>query len=98
MAQFQVYRLRGGQLVVDLQTDLVETGYRVVARLRPLGDGPRPFGVLEPIFPINGKLHQMMTPSLAAISALELSGPPVADLSAHDYEIRRAIDMVFSGF
>ena len=29
MAQFQVYRVPGGRLVLDLQTDLIETGTRV---------------------------------------------------------------------
>ena len=38
MAQFDVYRLAGGQLVVDLQTDLIGIdASRVVAPLREAG-------------------------------------------------------------
>ena len=37
MAQFHVYCVPGDRLVLDLQTDLIETGIRVVA---PLGDVP----------------------------------------------------------
>ncbi len=36
MAQFHVYRVPGDRLVLDLQTDLIETGTRVVAPLIPL--------------------------------------------------------------
>ncbi|MCR9267139.1 MAG: CcdB family protein, partial [Alphaproteobacteria bacterium] len=38
MAQFDVYRLKGGQLVVDLQTDLIGIdASRIVAPLREAG-------------------------------------------------------------
>jgi len=40
MAQFQVYRVPGGRLVLDLQTDLIDTGSRVVAPLVPTSSGP----------------------------------------------------------
>jgi toxin CcdB len=35
---------------------------------------------------------------MAAIPSALLKGEPVADLTASDYEIRAALDMVFSGF
>jgi toxin CcdB len=35
---------------------------------------------------------------MAAIPSGLLKGRPVADLSGSDYEIRGALDMVFSGF
>jgi toxin CcdB len=35
---------------------------------------------------------------MAAIPSSVLKGEPVADLSASDYAIRGALDMVFSGF
>jgi len=35
---------------------------------------------------------------MAAIPSALLKGPPIEDLSASDYEIRGALDMVFSGF
>ena len=95
MAQFHVYRMLGGRLVLDLQTDLIETGTRVVAPLVPAASGPKAIGRLEPVFEIEGTAHVLHT---AAIPSALLKAPPVADLSRFDYEIRGALDMVFSGF
>jgi toxin CcdB len=44
MAQFQVYRIAGNRMVLDLQTDLIETGSRVVAPLVPVASGPKAIG------------------------------------------------------
>lgn len=98
MAQFQVYRLNGDRLVLDLQTDLIDTGTRVVAPLLPMKTGPTPIGRLEPAIRIEGSDYILHTAEMAAIPAMLLKGEPVADLSSLDYEIRRALDMVFSGF
>ena len=98
MAQFHVYRAPGGRLVLDLQTDLIDTGSRVVAPLFLAASGPRAIGRLEPVFMINGEEHVLHTAEMAAIPSALLKGAPVADLSRADYEIRAALDMVFSGF
>ncbi|MAL97734.1 MAG: plasmid maintenance protein CcdB [Alteromonadaceae bacterium] len=98
MAQFRVYRIGADRLVVDLQTDLIETGSRVVAPLIPRDRGPGPLPRLEPVFDIGGRHYVMHTAELAAIPASRLPDTPVADLRAHDYAIRGALDMVFSGF
>lgn len=98
MAQFQVYRLSGGRLVLDLQADLIDTGSRVVAPLVPASCGPKAIGQLEPVFKIEGEAHVLHTAEMAAVPSALLKGPPVADFSGSDYEIRRALDMVFSGF
>jgi toxin CcdB len=98
MAQFQVYWLTGGRLVLDLQTDLIDTGTRVVAPLIMISAGPRVIGRLEPVFEVHGEEHALHTAEMAAIPSALLKGQPVADLSASDYEIRGALDMVFSGF
>ena len=98
MAQFCVYRLPAGPLVVDLQSDLIETGTRVVAPLIPLSDGPRPFPRLEPVFDLLGQPYVLHTAELAAVPQHLIQDPPVADMSERDYEIRGALDMVFSGF
>jgi toxin CcdB len=98
MAQFQVYRLAGGRLVLDLQTDLIDTGSRVVAPLIVVSTGPRVIGRLEPVFEVNGEGHALHTAEMAAIPSALLRGQPIADLSGSDYEIRGALDMVFSGF
>ena len=98
MAQFHVYRVTGDRLVLDLQTDLIETGTRVVAPLLPVSSGPKPIGRLEPLFKIEGLPYVLHTAEMAAIPSALLKGEPVADLSGSDYEIRGALDMVFSGF
>lgn len=99
MAQFQVYRAPGGRLVLDLQTDLIDTGSRVVASLVPASSGPKAIGRLEPVFTIEGAAYVLHTAEMAAVpSALLTQGAPVADLSGSDYEIRGALDIVFSGF
>jgi len=98
MAQFQVYRVPGGRLVLDLQTDLIDTGSRVVAPLVPASSGPKAIGRLEPVFTIEGAAYALHTAEMAAVPSALLKGAPVADLSGSDYEIRGALDMVFSGF
>lgn len=98
MAQFHVYRIAGGRLVLDLQTDLIDTGTRVVAPLLPLADGPTPLGRLEPILKIEDIAHVLHTAELAAVPSGLVKGAGVADLTAQAYEIKGALDMVFSGF
>ena len=98
MAQFHVYRVSGDRLVLDLQNDLIETGTRVVAPLIPMALGPKAIGRLEPVCHIDGAAYVLHTAEMAAIPSAVLKGEPVADLTASDYEIRGALDMVFYGF
>jgi len=98
MVQFHVYRVPGDRLVLDLQTDLIETGTRVVAPLVPVGSGPKAIGRLEPVFKVEDSSFVLHTAEMAAVPSAILKGEPIADLSASDYEIRGALDMVFSGF
>jgi len=98
MAQFHAYELSPGRLVLDLQTDLIDTGTRVVAPLIPVEGGPKPLPQLEPMVEILGTAYALHTAELAAIPSALLRAPAMADLTARDYEIRRALDMVFSGF
>lgn len=85
-------------LIVDLQSNLTEIGSRVVAPLRPVERHIRNFTRLEPIFQIEGRPHALHVGELAAIPARLVEGDPVANLSERDYEIRGALDMLFSGF
>jgi len=97
MAQFQVYPLAGSRLVLDLQTDLIDTGTRVVAPLFPVSDSPKPIERLEAVFEIGGEPYVLHTAEVAAIPSTLIRVAPIADLSDRDYEIRSALDMVFSG-
>lgn len=98
VAQFGVYRLPDGALVLDLQSDLVATGSRVVAPLLPATDALPALTRLEPIFEIAGERYALHTAEMAAIPERLIAGPQVEDLTAQDYAIRGALDMVFSGF
>ncbi|WP_299130800.1 CcdB family protein [uncultured Amaricoccus sp.] len=98
MAQFHVYRLPDGLLVLDLQSDLIDTGTRVVAPLLPGSDQLKPITRLEPMLEVDGQPLALRAAEMAAIPARLLSGEAVADLTGEDYAIRRALDMVFSGF
>lgn len=98
MAQFHVYRLPDGMLVLDLQSDFIDTGTRVAAPLLPPSEGLRPITRLEPVFEIGERRLALHTAEMAALPAGLLAGIPVANLTGEDYAIRRALDMVFSGF
>lgn len=98
MAQFHAYRLPGGHLVLDLQSDLIDTGTRVVAPLIAIASGPRPLTRLEPILEVGGESHALHTAEMAAVPVGLVKGASAADLTDHDYAIRGALDMVFSGF
>jgi toxin CcdB len=96
--QFHAYRLWDGRLILDLQSDVIETPTRVVAPLIPERPDLRAISVLEPILDIEGERMALHTGELAAVPTKLVAGPPVADLRDRDYEIRRALDMLFSGF
>lgn len=98
MAQFQVYRLPDGTRVLDLQSDLIQTGARVVAPLIAESADLKSITRLEPIFEIEGEPLALHIGEMAAIPAHLLKGKPVADLSQEDYAIRGALSMLFSGF
>jgi toxin CcdB len=97
-ARFHVHRLPDGRLVMDLQSDLLETPSRVAAPLLPEGEGPTPLSRLEPVLEIEGHCCALHVGEMAAIPARLVAGRPVADLRVEDYAIRRALDMLFSGF
>ena len=84
--------------MLDLQTDLIDAGTRVVAPLVPAGEGPRPLTRLEPVLSVEGVDHVLRTGEMAAIPAALLPREPVADLRAEEYRLRNALGMVFSGF
>lgn len=84
--------------MLDFQTDLIDTGSRVVAPLIPVSSGPSVIRRLEPVVEVQGVDHALHTAEMAAVPSALLKGQPIADLSGADYEIRGALDMVFSGF
>jgi toxin CcdB len=99
MAQFDVLRTRGGALVLDCQSDLLELlETRFVVPLRREGvEAPRASQRLTPIFEIAGERYVMVTPLARGIDRQDIEGF-VTSLATHEYEIKGALDFLVSGF
>lgn len=96
MAQFEVFRLSGGQLVVDLQTDLIGIdASRVVAPLREAGRFAA-FPGLTPAVDFDGADWIVRVQELAAVPSVELR-EPVGTLAAHRDALKRALDILIDG-
>ena len=98
MAQSCVYRVPGGRLELDLQSDIVAISTRVVAPLAPASDAFGASTHLEPIFEIGGERLALHAGEMAAVPARLVSGTPVADLRDEDYAIYRSLNMLFWDF
>lgn len=98
MARFSVHDLPGGGRVVNLQSDFLDwLDTRVVAPLVPLDQSPPPAEYLNPVFSLDDGQFVLIMQSMAAVPTSAL-GSVVADLSAAQDEITRALDMVFQGY
>ncbi len=96
MAQFDLYRLIGGQLVVDLQTDLIGiAASRIVAPLREEGRYAT-FPGLTPSVEIDGAMWIVRVQELAAIPGTELR-EPIGSLANHRDALKRALDILIDG-
>ena len=96
MAQFDVFRLADGLLVVDLQTDLIGIeASRVVAPLREEG-AYAAFPGLTPAVEVAGRRYIVRVQELAAIAGREL-GVRVGDLAEHRDALKRALDILIDG-
>ncbi len=96
MAQFDLYRLRSGMLVVDLQTDLIGIeSSRIVAPLREAGRYAA-FPGLTPAVSVDGTSWIVRVQELAAIPGAELRDR-VGTLAAHRDALKRALDILIDG-
>jgi toxin CcdB len=96
MAQFDVFRLKGGMLVVDLQTDLLGIeASRIVAPLREAGRYVA-FRGLTPKVEVMGTAWIVRVQELAAIPGVELRDL-VMSLAAERDALKRALDMLIDG-
>lgn len=96
MAQFDLYRLPGGALVVDLQTDLIGiTASRVVAPLREAGRYAA-FPGLTPVVVFGGAEWIVRVQELAAIPGGELR-EAVGSLALQRDALKRALDILIDG-
>ncbi len=97
MAQFDVFRLRGGMLVVDLQTDLIGLdATRITAPIREEGAYAR-FPGLTPTVEIEGRRWIVRLQELAAVPAGEL-GTRIGSISAAGDALKRGLDILIDGF
>lgn len=96
MAQFDVFRLKGGMLVVDLQTDLIGIdASRIVAPLREAGRFVA-FPGLTPKVEIMGTALIVRVQELAAIPGAELHDL-VTSLAMERDALKRALDILIDG-
>jgi toxin CcdB len=96
MAQFDLYRLKTGILVVDLQTDLIGIdASRIVAPVREAGRYVA-FPGLTPTVQIDGTAWIVRIQELAAVQANELRDR-VGTLAAHRDALKRALDILIDG-
>lgn len=96
MAQFDLYRLKGGQLVVDLQTDLIGIeASRIVAPLREAGRYTA-FPGLTPTIDVDGVAWIIRVQELAAVPGSELH-ELVGSLKEHRDALKRALDILIDG-
>lgn len=96
MAQFDVFRLKSGMLVVDLQTDLIGIeASRIVAPLRDAGRYVA-FPGLTPRVEIEGVTWIVRVQELAAIPGAELRDPVTSLATARD-ALKRALDILIDG-
>lgn len=96
MAQFDLYRLSGGQFVVDLQTDLIGIeASRIVAPLREAGRYTA-FPGLTPSVEVEGSAWIVRVQELAAVPGSELR-EVVGSLAEHRDALKRALDILIDG-
>ena len=96
MAQFDLYRLKTGILVVDLQTDLIGIdASRIVAPLREAGRYAA-FPGLTPTVQVDGASWIVRVQELAAVPATELRDK-VGTLALQRDALKRALDILVDG-
>lgn len=96
MAQFDVYRVRGGGMVVDGQSDLLDDlPTRFVIPLREKDNSA--LGRLTPILRVGNREFALVTPLAGAIDVRDIE-TIIVSLTAYEYEIKGALDMLISGF
>ncbi len=96
MARHDVHRLRDGELVVDVQSDLIDgTGSRIVLPLMPPAGMPRPAPRLHPIVTFDGMDHVVASHLISAVPS-NVMGPPLGSLRDHADSLTRAIDTLLT--
>jgi toxin CcdB len=97
MSQYDVHRLRSGELVLDCQANFLEMmGTRLVIPLVDPEDVPDALPRLHPVFDVAGNTMLLATHLAAAIPTWELRAR-VVSLAQHDFTIGNALDFLLTG-
>ncbi|MEO0681432.1 MAG: CcdB family protein [Pseudomonadota bacterium] len=95
--RLDIYRSSDGFLL-DLQADLLDDyRTRVVAPLLPAGSTPPPLNRLNPILDWDDGRWVLATHLLAAAPVASL-GRPVGRVKGAEFDVTRALDLLFTGF
>lgn len=96
MAQFDLYRLQGGQLVVDLQSDLI--GIEASRIVAPLREAERYAALpgLTPEVAVDGQAWIVRVQEMAAVPGSELRDR-IGSLGDHRDALKRALDILIDG-
>ena len=97
MAQFDVYRISGHSVVVDIQCDIIghfET--RMVVPLIETAKSPRRMERLHPVLTVVGQSYVLATHLMAAVPSARLENP-LTNLAADRDAIIAALDMLVTG-
>jgi toxin CcdB len=97
VAQFDLHRLDGDVVVVDLQTDLIGLdATRLVAPLREQGRYAA-FPGLTPEIETLGRIWIVRVPEMAAVPTAAL-GPSIGSAASARDALKRAVDILIDGF
>lgn len=102
MAQFQAYRNPRPSrdrvpFLVDVQSDLVNIGTRLVMPMVHEREFGTPLTRLNPLFTVDGERVVLSAADVAAVPQSQLR-EPVADLSPRRSEIISALDFLILGY
>lgn len=98
MARFEVFRTRDNALVLDCQSEFLDyLQTRLVAPLFPPTFEPKIAERLNPTFRIGDDDFVLFPQFMAAVPTTSLI-ERVTSLSADDFKIVAALDIVFTGF
>ena len=96
MRQFDLVKLSDGSLAILVQADLLDTTLtRVVAPLLLL-KGVKATPKLHPTFEVAGKTYLLATEQLGAVLLKDIK-KVVGSMKDREWDIRRALDLVFVG-
>ncbi|MEQ1499708.1 MAG: CcdB family protein [Novosphingobium sp.] len=98
MAQFDVYRLSAGGLVLDCQSDAVNdlVSTRLVVPLFDPDAVPQTMKNLHPLLRLHDEIVLMATQLATAVPAKDLSAP-IASLEPQRHAILNALDFLITG-